>query len=137
MNDPASVDQELNLRALVGLAVALIVLIVATGGLMLGVSRVLQYLEAAQDPPPPALEEARQPYTPPAPRLQSDPLDDLQALREREAEILESYRWVDEDAGIAQIPIARTMELIATGELSLGPAPGLAGGGEPPSGGAR
>ncbi|NIW37905.1 MAG: hypothetical protein GWN32_15875, partial [Gemmatimonadetes bacterium] len=54
---------------------------------------------------------------PPGPRLQADPIAELQRLREREAEVLESYGWVDEAAGIAQIPIARAIELVAAGEL--------------------
>ena len=49
---------------------------------------------------------------PPAPRLQADPAADLAAERAQQRQRLESYRWVDRDAGIAQIPIERAMALL-------------------------
>ena len=49
---------------------------------------------------------------PPAPRLQADPAADLAAERAQQRQRLESYRWVDRDAGIEQIPIERAMALL-------------------------
>lgn len=49
---------------------------------------------------------------PPEPRLQALPILDLDALRASEAEILETYEWIDEPAGVARIPIERAMELV-------------------------
>jgi hypothetical protein len=34
-------------------------------------------------------------------------------VREMQEKQLESYRWIDRDAGIAQIPIERAMEIVA------------------------
>lgn len=51
---------------------------------------------------------------PPEPRLQKDPLLDLQKLRARDAERLSTYAWVDRDAGVVQLPIERAIELLAT-----------------------
>lgn len=48
---------------------------------------------------------------PPAPRLQTDPFGDLQAVRAREDAHLEHYAWVDRAQGIAQVPIDRAMAL--------------------------
>lgn len=48
----------------------------------------------------------------PAPRLQSAPSSDLRALREEKRAMLTEYRWLDRDAGVVQIPIARAMELL-------------------------
>jgi hypothetical protein len=50
---------------------------------------------------------------PPEPRLQTDPLLDLQKLRARDAERLSTYAWVDRDAGVVQLPIERAIELLA------------------------
>jgi hypothetical protein len=50
---------------------------------------------------------------PPGPRLQTDPHRDLQELLGAENAILESYSWVDREAGIVRIPIGRAMELLA------------------------
>ena len=49
--------------------------------------------------------------TPPPPRLQPNPIDRTTAeeqmveMYEENAEILTTYQWIDEEAGIARIPI--------------------------------
>ena len=49
----------------------------------------------------------------PQPRLQVDPQNELIEMQARDREILNSYAWVDRDAGTVRIPIDRAMELIA------------------------
>lgn len=69
----------------------------------------------------------------PAPQLQPNPAVDLNKFRAREAQILNSYGWVDKGAGIARIPIERAMQLVVQrglpartpGEV-MGSAPGSA-----------
>jgi hypothetical protein len=68
---------------------------------------------------------------PPGPRLQADPHKDLQALLGAQNALLQSYGWVDQGAGVARIPIARAMALLAERGL-----PVRQGDGSPP-GGAR
>jgi hypothetical protein len=48
---------------------------------------------------------------PPEPRLQTNPREDLGDLRRAEDQVLESYGWVDKDAGIVRIPIDDAMRL--------------------------
>ncbi len=48
---------------------------------------------------------------PPLPRLQTNPLRELQALRAVEASHLDRYAWIDRAHGVAQIPIDRAMVL--------------------------
>jgi hypothetical protein len=48
---------------------------------------------------------------PPVPRLQTNPLRDLQAVREVENSRLDRYAWIDREHGVAQIPIERAMIL--------------------------
>ncbi|MDQ4074993.1 MAG: cytochrome c [Chloroflexota bacterium] len=50
---------------------------------------------------------------PPPPRLQSAPQLDMAELRAREEALLGNYEVIDEEAGVARIPIDRAMELIA------------------------
>jgi hypothetical protein len=50
---------------------------------------------------------------PPAPRLQTDPVDDLRALRARDQALLSGYAWVDRDAGVVRIPIERAKDVLA------------------------
>jgi hypothetical protein len=50
---------------------------------------------------------------PPPPRLQTYPFDDIKALRKEENKVLDHYAWVDQNAGVVQIPIERAIEVLA------------------------
>jgi hypothetical protein len=60
---------------------------------------------------------------PPEPRLQVTPRDDLQELRRQEDAILNTYTWVDRDAGIVRIPIEVAMRLTLERGLPARQAP--------------
>lgn len=47
-----------------------------------------------------------------------NPDADLAAQRKRERERIETYRWIDRERGVVQIPIERAMELVAARERS-------------------
>ena len=49
----------------------------------------------------------------PAPQLETDERTELNGIRQREAETLSTYGWVDQKAGTVRIPIDRAMELLA------------------------
>lgn len=53
----------------------------------------------------------REQLLPPEPRLQTNPREDLRKLREAEDAVLDSYGWVDRNAGVVRIPIAEAMKL--------------------------
>jgi hypothetical protein len=44
--------------------------------------------------------------------LQVVPQHELQAMRREENAVLQSYGWVDRQAGIIRVPVARAMELL-------------------------
>ena len=115
--------RDLSVKGIGGFGVGLVLILVVSAALMWWASVFLRGLEEAKDPPPPVLAEARAPYTPPGPRLQADPEAELVELRAREDLILESYAWVDKEAGIAQVPVGRAMELLveAGGSREDGP----------------
>jgi hypothetical protein len=48
---------------------------------------------------------------PAEPRLQTNPRQDLNDLRAREDELLNTYGWVDRNAGVVRIPIGEAMRL--------------------------
>ena len=50
---------------------------------------------------------------PPTPRLQGTPRPDLAAYQKSEDEKLTTYRWVDPDNEIVQIPIEQAMKIVA------------------------
>jgi len=53
------------------------------------------------------------PRLPPEPRLQADPVSDLHRMREAEDNVLQTYGWVDKNAGVVRIPVARALDLLA------------------------
>lgn len=59
----------------------------------------------------------------PGPALQDAPQLDLRAYREEKQRLLESTAWVDAQHGIARIPIAQAMALLAASAASA-PAQG-------------
>ncbi len=50
---------------------------------------------------------------PPPPRLQTYPFDDIKELRQAENKVLDHYAWVDQNAGVVQIPIERAIDVLA------------------------
>jgi hypothetical protein len=48
----------------------------------------------------------------PTPSLQTQPFRDVYLLRDDEAKKLQSYGWVDQQGGVARIPIDKAMELM-------------------------
>jgi hypothetical protein len=68
---------------------------------------------------------SEKPQLPPEPRLQAVPRLDLRSLREGEDQVLNSYAWVDPNRGIARIPIAEAIKIVAAKGLPTKPSPGL------------
>ena len=61
---------------------------------------------------------------PPEPRLvQWDEADDVRQLRQREDDVLQTYGWVDQPAGVVRIPVALALELAARQGLPQFAAP--------------
>jgi hypothetical protein len=67
--------------------------------------------EATRVAPEYPLAAGQQTRVPPEPRLQTNPREDLRALRAREDAILNSYGWVDKKAGVVRIPIDEAIKL--------------------------
>jgi len=73
-------------------------------------SRFANIQMRSQTPPSP-LVSTRQPF--PGPRLQVNPAKDIQEMRAAEDATLNSYGWVNPEAGIVRIPIDRAIEILA------------------------
>ena len=93
----------------VGLALTLVVV-------WAGMFWLMRYFSRVQDTGPPAtpFEQLTESRRPPLPRLQVEPVEDLQAVRTQQSRLLDanSYAWVDRSRGIVRIPIERAMDLI-------------------------
>jgi hypothetical protein len=59
---------------------------------------------------------------PPEPRLQTNPRQEMRDLRAAEDAVLNSYGWVDKNAGIVRIPIGEAMKLTVQRGLPARPA---------------
>jgi hypothetical protein len=60
----------------------------------------------------------------PQPRLETDERREINDFRLGEEQTLNSYGWVDENAGVVRIPITKAMQLIAQRGLPTRPATG-------------
>jgi hypothetical protein len=80
--------------------------------------------DAEQSPPANPLAGSYGRQLPPEPRLQTHPIRDLRDLRAAEDATLTSYGWIDRQAGVVRIPIARAMELLVKRGLPVQPETG-------------
>jgi hypothetical protein len=121
--DPMSRGHEpigANVRAVhqtgAGLAAVVVVSFVLVAGLM--------KFYAAVDRVEPGEPVSKQVPTPPGtPELNPDQPVALQQLRDRERRLLDGYGWTDRAAGVAHIPIAQAMKIIADEGLPKTSAP--------------
>lgn len=88
----------------VAMVIAAIVMHIGLWLFELGLNRIYPQGPAASRIGRPRVE-------PPPPRLQSSPAADLRELRAAEEAVLNSYGWINREAGVIRIPIERAMEL--------------------------
>jgi hypothetical protein len=91
----------------------LAVVIVGVAAIVIVFYNYLESREAREKPAryPMAAGSARP--LPPPPRLQTYPFQDVKDLRQEERRLLETYEWVDKNAGVVRIPIERAIEVLA------------------------
>jgi hypothetical protein len=103
-------ERDVRLRPLIIFGVGLAIF---AGTALLMMVWLFDYLVARRAPeadyPSPLLETGR---PPPEPRLQVSPRHDMRLMRAEENSMLQSYGWVDRQAGIVHIPIGRAMDLL-------------------------
>jgi hypothetical protein len=103
---------DVNVRAILGFAAGLLIVGVAIHLLVWGLFRYFEGREERRVITAYPLAAGGGMRLPPEPRLQTNPRQDLRDLRTREDELLNSYNWVDKDAGIVRIPISEAMRLV-------------------------
>lgn len=116
---------DVNVRALIGFAIGLIVVVGIVYVMMYGLFSFFDRQAAKNDPPVSPL--ARPTHTMPVttihdpffgnaegPRLVTSEPAVLQKHRQMEAGVLGTYGWVDEKAGVARLPIEEAKKLILT-----------------------
>lgn len=119
---PPSVTEDVQLRPILAFGAGLVMLSVITLLLMGWLLPALMARQAQRPIPSTVLSEPVP--VPPAPRLQVAPAQELQQLRAAQEEILQSYGWVNKEADIVRIPLARAMELLVERGLPFRDAQG-------------
>jgi hypothetical protein len=103
-------ESDVNVRAILGFGAGLFAtcaVVAVVAALLLGYFT----RQASRTPRVFPLAAAQETQPPPEPRLQTHPREDMEQLRARETAVLESYGWVDKNAGLARIPIEEAMRL--------------------------
>ncbi len=113
-------QRDANIRSLVKFGAGLSALVVFA---LVTMWLLFDYLAARPAPGPEPSPMAREREAPPAPRLQVAPGTDLDRLRTNEDSALNSYGWVDREAGIVHIPIDKAIDLVAERGLPARSAP--------------
>ena len=121
--DTAHEEADINIGAIVTFVVGLVVTALVIQLAMWGMFKILDTVEDKADPSlsPYAAAPATKGSDFPAPSLQTTPWTDLKALRAEEAAHLHSYGWVDEQAGIARMPIDKAKALLLQKGLPVRP----------------
>jgi hypothetical protein len=111
---------------------ALAAAVVLSYGVSVFILRVTTRLARESDtPPPPVREEMGKDYLtmPPEPRLQgvpghgTDPQYDLREKIQEDSEADEKTGWIDQNSGVAQIPVEDAMKIIAQKGLPAASTP--------------
>lgn len=104
-------ESDVNVRGVLGFAAGLLVTAVLIQFMVWLLFVYFSGREAARVVPQYPLAAGEQTRVPPEPRLQTNPREDLRALRAREDAVLNSYGWVDKSAGVVRIPIDEAIKL--------------------------
>ena len=127
-------QQDLGSKPIYGFLISLVVIGVAVYYTVWGVYWILDKYSLKYQPPvsPMAkvvtdtrsVDTASVQATFPEPRLEVNERTELNDYRLKEEQTLNSYGWVDQSDGVARIPIAKAMELIAQRGLPVKPSAG-------------
>jgi hypothetical protein len=116
--------RDVSFRPILGAAGGLVVVTLLVFLLVRWVFGYYAAREASSSPPANPLASTYGRQLPPAPRLQTAPIQDLRQLRASEDAVLNTYGWVDEKAGTVRVPIGRAMELLEQRGLPVRPEGG-------------
>jgi hypothetical protein len=120
---PGYEERDVNVRAVAKAGVGIVLLCVASLGLLYYVFQYYRGSDSAPQAPSEGAGVAAE-RQPPEPRLQSTPAIDLKQIRSSEDQILGTYGWVDRQKGIVRMPIGRAMDLLAERGLPSRPPAG-------------
>lgn len=126
--------QDLTPRSVYGFLAGLAVAVIVVAVLLLGLYHAMDAFERSHQPQQSPLVQQTQADTRevppneintfPQPRLEKNERSEINQFLLREEQSLNSYGWVDQQAGVVRIPIDRAMQLIAQRGLPTTPKAG-------------
>jgi hypothetical protein len=108
---PAHETRDISVRAIVITAVSLAAGAIVVAAIVYGVFWYLAEHPLSTLPVNPMATDSLHRY-PPAPRIEEHPEVEVKQLRGQEDVILNTYGWVDKNAGIVRIPIDQAMDRV-------------------------
>jgi hypothetical protein len=108
-NGPGHETGDVNVWAIGKFAFALIAIIAVSLGLLVGLFKYFQTRDEAN----PTAVRVDPIKLFPEPRLERNPIADLQAVRAEEDRMLNSYGWVDPQKNMVRVPIDIAIDLLA------------------------
>ena len=115
--------KDLSTRVIVWFAVSLVVAAAVIHVVIWLLQLYLGGLNEKADPRQFPMANVGAPQPPPAPRLQTQPREELKNMRAEEDKVLRAYGWADPQRGKVQIPIEEAMRLLAEQGLPSRPNP--------------
>ncbi len=105
--------KDLRFRPIVWASIGLALITLVFCALMWVFFAFLSAREASQSPAPNPLAAAEARTEPPSPRLLVDPVASYHEFKQQEEVLLNSYGWVDKEAGLVHVPIERAIKTLA------------------------
>jgi hypothetical protein len=128
-DDVAFESSDVQTRSILAYLLYLAIAVIVTFAICIYIFRYATNFAAQSDTPPPPVHQGIAPTMPPEPRLQgimgheTDAQQDLRNKVQADSEANERLGWIDEKAGIAQIPVKDAMKIIAEKGLPVVAAP--------------
>lgn len=116
--------RDIDIRIIVGFAVSLVIAAIIVHLLIWLLFGVFGRLEMGGQTREFPMAQTGTLRLPPSPRLQDKPREDLKAFRRQEDDLLNSYTWINKQAGAVRIPIWQAMSQVVQQGLPVAePAP--------------
>jgi hypothetical protein len=129
-NDDVSFESsDVQTKSILAYLAYLAITVIVTFAVCIYIFRYTTNFAAQTDTPPAPIHKGIAPTMPPEPRLQgilghqTDAQQDLRNKVKEDTEANEKLGWIDEKAGIAQIPVRDAMKIITEKGLPAVPAP--------------
>ena len=128
LRPPAPPSGDENVHAILRFGAWMVVSAVIIYATLFGLFQYFDWQAAASDPTEnPLLAGEKPPASPaarfPQPRLQANAAADQVKIRAQEEDLLNTYGWVDRQAGVVHLPIERAMQMVAEKGVPVWPAP--------------